>query len=112
MTGDNHSRERGPIERAIAEVFARLACEHSHGSKRPRKVPCEKHRDAGAWWGYVIEGHVPDVQLAIVGVNVDTLHAAVSAAGEGNGDEQMGARAGVGPDGGEDQPGPDADQRA
>ena len=116
MTGDNHPSPSSiaAIEEATAAVMARLACEHSHGMKRPRNVPCFKHRTSGQWWGYVIAGHVPDVQLAIVGVNVDTLHAAVSAAREvGERDAEPGNEgAGHRPDGREDQPGSDPDQRA
>ena len=104
MTGDNHPREANPIEDAIAAILARLICEHSHGSRPPRTRPCRNHYSHGQWLGYVLAGHVPDVQLAIVGVNVDTLHAAVAAAREGERDGAPAADAGDRPDDREDQP--------
>ena len=82
MSGDRHSHQPGDVEKAIGAVMARLACEHSHGMRSPKSPPCTKHAQLGAWWGYVIEGHVTDVALAIAGVDVLVLRAAVSIAAE------------------------------
>jgi hypothetical protein len=77
VTGDRHAIGSQALELELGALLARLKCEHSHGSRRPRRVPCRRHRDEGAWWGYVLTGHVDELEAALREGSLRELEAAL-----------------------------------